>query len=140
MEISTVIKELNSVDEKAEAYVEPVRFIQMFSVHVYMSHEDYTKQVPFVTSMIFCHSKQDYITIFHSILEGSTSPPQAQRVVLDYEEAIWRYIRTVMPSFHIKGPSWSIASNGACLLCDTVVLTTAPSDPDWPAVGWQSAN
>jgi len=75
----------------------------MFSVHVYMSHEDYTKQVPFVTSMIFCHSKQDYITIFHSILEGSTSPPQAQCVVLDYEEAIWRYIRTVMPSFHIKG-------------------------------------
>ncbi|KAK2145317.1 hypothetical protein LSH36_688g01104 [Paralvinella palmiformis] len=65
-------------------------FKEMFSVHAFLRHEDSTKQVPFVSNIMSCRSKQDYIVIFH----GISSPPQIRLVVLDNEEAIWRTIRT----------------------------------------------
>ena len=65
-------------------------------------HEDSTKQVPFVSSMMSYRSKQDYIAIFHGILDSLPSPPQVQREVLDYEQATWRAIQTVIPNIHVK--------------------------------------
>ena len=64
----------------------------MFSIHAFVRHEDSTKQVPLVTSMMSRRSKQDYITIFRGILDSLPSPPQVQRVVLDYEKTTWKAI------------------------------------------------
>jgi hypothetical protein len=78
-------------------------FMQMFSIHAFVRHENSTKQVPLVTCMMSRRSKQDYIAIFREILDFLPSPPQVQRVVLDYEEATWRAIRTVMPNINAQG-------------------------------------
>ncbi|KAK2142911.1 hypothetical protein LSH36_898g00022 [Paralvinella palmiformis] len=83
--------------------VHEVQYKIMFSVHTFVRHEDSTKQVPLVTSMMSRRSKQDYITIFRGILDSLASPPQVQRVVLDYEEATWRAMRIVMSNIKVQG-------------------------------------
>ncbi|KAK2155527.1 hypothetical protein LSH36_237g01030 [Paralvinella palmiformis] len=64
----------------------------IFSVHAFVRHDEPTKHVPLVNSTI---------VIFHGILDSLPSPPQVQHLVLDYEEAIWKAIQTVMPNIHV---------------------------------------
>jgi hypothetical protein len=61
------------------------------------------KQLPGVFVLMPRKRKKDYKKVLQQILKLLPSPPVAERLVADFEDGLWRAIKTVFPDIHIQG-------------------------------------
>jgi hypothetical protein len=78
-------------------------FVQLLSIHLFAKHEDNMKQLPGVFVLMSRKRKKDYKKVLQQILKLLPSPPVAERLAADFEDGLWRAVKTVFPDIHIQG-------------------------------------
>ena len=78
-------------------------FYQLFSIHVFVKSGDSLKQVPVAFIMMSSRTKDDYISVFQELLNLLPENPCVQRVVTDFESAVWGAVNEVLPNVEQKG-------------------------------------
>ena len=81
-------------------------FVQLFSCHAFVKSNDEMIQVPLLFCFMSRRQTSDYTHIFESILASFESPPQVNRVILDFESAAWKAFRNVFSSLELRGCSF----------------------------------
>ena len=61
------------------------------------------KQLPGVFTLMSRKRKKDYKKVLQQILKLLPSPPVAERLVADFEDGLWRAVKTVFTDIHIQG-------------------------------------
>ena len=78
-------------------------FVQLLSIHLFAKHEDNMKQLPGVFVLMSRKRKKDYKKVLQQILKLLPSPPVAERLAADFEDGLWRAVKTVFPDIHMQG-------------------------------------
>lgn len=78
-------------------------FTQLLSVNAFVRHDDHAKQVPLLFVLMSGRRKSDYRKVFRHLLEILPSAPAVQQVTLDFERAVWRALRDVIPQAILQG-------------------------------------
>ena len=81
-------------------------FVQLFSIHAFVKSNGDMIQVPLAFCIMSRRQSSDYSLIFEAIAASFESPPRVQRIVLDFESAVWKSIRQVFPSVELRGCSF----------------------------------
>ncbi|XP_041372839.1 uncharacterized protein LOC121386108 [Gigantopelta aegis] len=81
-------------------------FTQLFSVHSFIRREDCAKQIPLVFCLMSGRRKKDYMAVLEAIIGMLPQAPRVQRLVIDFESALWRAAASVIPDVQIKGCSF----------------------------------
>ena len=76
-------------------------FVQLWSIHVFISHGDSVKQVPVLYSLMSGKSTEDYKVILEHI--STSNALEIQSVVMDFENASWNAFRDIFPEANRKG-------------------------------------
>ena len=76
-------------------------FVQLWSIHVFISHGDSVKQVPVLYSLMSGKSTDDYKEILEYISQSNAL--EIQSVVMDFENATWNAFRDIFPEADRKG-------------------------------------
>ena len=76
-------------------------FTQLVTINAFVRSDDLIKQVPLV-SVLMSGKKRDYTKVLKSIVHLLPNPV-VQKVVIDFESAIWGALRQVLPSVVIMG-------------------------------------
>ena len=61
------------------------------------------KQLPGVFVLMPRKRMKDYKNVLQQILKLLPSQPVAERLVADFEDGLWRTVKTVFPDIHIQG-------------------------------------
>ena len=69
--------------------------MQLFSVHVIIKSGNCMKQIPVAFVLMSRRRKKDYIKVFKKLLDLVPSP-QVEKVMLDFEAAMWSALRELM--------------------------------------------
>ena len=79
-------------------------FTQLFSIHAFVKGEGDThiKQVPLAFALMSRRRKNDYTQVLNAIID-SLRTVSVKNAVLDFESAMWRAIKSVLPDIRIKG-------------------------------------
>ena len=78
-------------------------FTQLFSVHGFVRAGGKLKQLPLVFVIMSGRRTADYAAVLRAVLAVLPAAPAVQRVVADFEAALWQAVRAVMPTVQIKG-------------------------------------
>ena len=65
-------------------------------------------QIPLVFVLMTGRRKRDYVAILEAILDLFPEPPRVQRLMADFEAALWRAARVVLPAVRMKGCSFHL--------------------------------
>ena len=76
-------------------------FVQLWSIHLFISHGDSVKQVPVLYSLMSGKSTEDYKVILEHISQSNAL--EIQSVVMDFENATWNAFRDIFPEADRKG-------------------------------------
>lgn len=80
---------------------------QLFSIHAYIKSNDATKQVPLAFVLMSRRQKDDYTRVFRIIIDEirkrTGTDPKVEKVVLDYERAMWSSLKSFMPDAVLQG-------------------------------------
>lgn len=77
-------------------------FMQLFSIHAFVRSDDCIKQVPLVVCFMTRRRKRDYVTVFSHVLRLA-GDLRVKRVVMDFEMAMWRSVKKVLPNVQRQG-------------------------------------
>ena len=77
-------------------------FTQLLTVNAFVRADDYVKQVPLVFVLMSGKRKRDYRAVFRELLELLPSPALRQ-VTLDFECAVWKVLRQLLPDVKLLG-------------------------------------
>lgn len=78
-------------------------FHQLFSIHAFIKGDDSDmKQVPLIFVLMSRRRKRDYKAVLESIL-NMVPNNHVKKVVADFEQAIWRAFRYILPNTTIQG-------------------------------------
>ena len=77
-------------------------FTQLLTVNAFVKADDYVKQVPLVFVLMSGKRKRDYRAVFRELLELLPSPALRQ-VTLDFECAVWKVLRQLLPEVKLLG-------------------------------------
>ena len=77
-------------------------FTQLVTTNAFVRSDDHIKQVPLVSVSMSGKKKEDYTKVLKSIVHLLPNPV-VQKVVIDFESAIWGALRQVLPSVVIMG-------------------------------------
>ena len=80
-------------------------FTQLFTIHSFVRSGECTKQVPLAFILMSGKRKQDYRKILR-VIKGLTINGKLEKIVLDFENALWRAIPHVFPDVLIQGCSF----------------------------------
>lgn len=78
-------------------------FVQMFSIHAFLSCGDGTKQVLLVFCLMSRKHAVDYRAVLDSVVECMPRRPAVQTVVADFEKGIWKGVQRAIPGVTIRG-------------------------------------
>ena len=77
-------------------------FTQLVTINAFVRSDDHIKQVPLVSVLMSGKKKKDYTKVLKSIVHLLPNPV-VQKVVIDFESAIWGALRQVLLSVVIIG-------------------------------------
>ncbi|XP_041350034.1 uncharacterized protein LOC121369182 isoform X2 [Gigantopelta aegis] len=78
-------------------------FVQLFSIHAFLRHDDATKQVPLAFVFMSRRKSKDYRAVFRAIDDLLPQRAAVLEFVADFETGMWKGIREVYPGLPIKG-------------------------------------
>lgn len=82
--------------------VEP--FKQLFTINGFLKNEKKeVKQVPLLFCLMTRRRAVDYVALFNKILSLLTNLPKVERIITDFERAVFSAVRTVFPGVHHLG-------------------------------------
>ena len=80
-------------------------FTQLFTIHSFVRSGECVKQVPLAFVLMSGKRKRDYRKILR-VIEGKTRGRKLEKIVVDFECALWRAIPHVFPGVLIRGCSF----------------------------------
>ena len=80
-------------------------FTQLFTIHSFVRSGNCTKQIPIAFILMSGKRKRDYRKVLR-VIRRITRGRQLEKIVLDFEEALWRAIPQVFPGVLINGCSF----------------------------------
>ena len=87
----------------ATFHVVKAPFTQLFSVHSFLHQDGETKQVPLAFILMSGKRAVDYQGVLTALIDRLPREPRVEEVILDYEAAMWKAVRQVIPDATIKG-------------------------------------
>jgi hypothetical protein len=81
-------------------------FTQLFSIHSFVRSGECTKQVPLAFVLMSGKRKRGYRKVLRAIKRITTDTRKVQKIVIDFESALWRAIPQVFPDVSIHGCSF----------------------------------
>jgi len=86
-------------------------FTQLWSIHAFVRIDDRVKQVPLAYVIMSGKRTSDYRGVLKALLDQTTDDQlfHVERVVGDFEAAVWKAVRHVLPHVQMRGCSfhWS---------------------------------
>ena len=105
-----ILKKFQKAFGDGTFHVSPIPFVQLFSLHAFISYEKSLKQVPLVFVFMSRRTAEDYEAVFKHIVKLCQSDEQdkeplneLKEVVCDFERAIWKAVRKVFPNVTLRG-------------------------------------
>ena len=93
-------------------------FYQLFTINAFIRSGSSIKQIPLVMVIMSRRKKRDYKKVLQSILRMLPHAPRLKRTVLDFEQALWRALKHILPdaehkgcAFHYSQAVWRKAQN-----------------------------
>ena len=77
-------------------------FYQLFTINAFVKKNKSMKQVPLAMCLMSRRRKEDYIQLFQ-VISSKLNDPQVGRIVMDFEDAVWRAAEHVFPAVELKG-------------------------------------
>ena len=68
-----------------------------------MKTDDYTKQVPLVFVLMSGGKTKDYKAVIKAVLAMLPVPQAVSKITVDFEMAVWKTLRELMPNVNIMG-------------------------------------
>ena len=77
-------------------------FYQLFTINAFVKKNESMKQVPLAMCLMSRRRKEDYIQLFQ-VISSKLNDPQVGRIIMDFEDAVWRAAEHVFPAVELKG-------------------------------------
>ena len=81
-------------------------FSQLLTVNAFVRNDDHVKQVPLVFVLMSGRKKRDYKAVLETVISLLPNQPRVDKIVLDFEKAMWSAIRQVIPNVELMGCSF----------------------------------
>ena len=81
-------------------------FIQLFSIHAFERKSGEAIQLPLSVCLMTRCQKLDFVTILEAVSTSFFSDSRLERVIFDFETALWRVFETVFPQAKLTGCSF----------------------------------
>ena len=81
-------------------------FVQLFSIHAFVRKDGEAIQLSLLFCLMTRRQKIDYVAILEAITTSFSSDNKLERVILDFEAALWRAFETVFPQAKLTGCSF----------------------------------
>ncbi|XP_068725452.1 uncharacterized protein [Montipora capricornis] len=78
-------------------------FQQLVTINAFVRSGDHTKQVPLLFVLMSGKSTKDYKKVMKKVMRLLPIQPAVQQVTLDFEKAIWKALRSVLPTVKLQG-------------------------------------
>ena len=81
-------------------------FSQLLTVNAFVRNDDHVKQVLLVFVLMSGRKKRDYKAVLETVISLLPNQPRVDKIVLDFEKAMWSAIRQVIPNVELMGCSF----------------------------------
>lgn len=78
-------------------------FTQLFTINAFVRSGEQAKQVPLLFVLMSGKRKRDYRTVLQEVLRILPSPPAVTSITLDFEQALWKVFRELLPNVSLQG-------------------------------------
>ncbi|KAK3752540.1 hypothetical protein QZH41_016319, partial [Actinostola sp. cb2023] len=77
-------------------------FQQLLTINAFVRSGEYAKQVPLVFVVMSGRKEKDYKKVFRKVMDLLSSA-SVQQVTVDFEKAVWKDLKSVLPEVQIQG-------------------------------------
>ena len=82
------------------------RSVKLFSNHAFVRKSGEAIQLPILFCLVTRSQKLDFVAILEAITTSFSSDSKLERVILDFETALWRAFKVVFPQSKFTGCSF----------------------------------
>ena len=81
-------------------------FVQLFSFHAFVRKSGEAIQLPLLFCLMTRRQKLDYLAILEAILTSFSLDNKLEKVIFNFEAALWRDFETIFPQIKLTGSSF----------------------------------